>query len=65
VGSDGASFAGTMAITLTTAFTNLVNSMSSAGYPMVVASRKNLSTTPITLIRVSPTLATQRHRLRA
>lgn len=64
VNTDGATLNSTFQTNIVAAFNYLFTQMSTAGFPAVVASRKNLSTTPITLVRVSPTMATQRHRLR-
>lgn len=65
VGTDGATIVSASATAIGTAFTNLQTTMSTAGFPMVIASRKLLITTPVTLTRVSTTIATQRHRLRS
>ena len=65
VTADGGTLTTGSQTALGTAFNGLVTAMSAAGFPLQVASRKLLSLTPISLVRVSPIIATQRHRLRA
>lgn len=61
---DGATLASTTVTAIGNAFTAFRNSLTTAGFPLVVLSRKNLSYTPVTLQRVEPIMATQRRRLR-
>lgn len=65
VGTDGATLTTSTQTNAATYMNNVLSAMSTAGFPMCVASRKLLTTTPITALAVSPTLATQRHRLRS
>lgn len=64
LGPDGASLSATCVSRSTAAMTNFRASMNGAGYPIVVLSRKLLTTYPITLQVLQPIQATQRRRLR-
>jgi hypothetical protein len=64
VQSDGATLTTTAVSDFNTAFTNFRNSLNSAGYPLVVLSRKNQAFTLVTSHAVEQTTATQRRRLR-
>jgi len=62
--SDGASLSATCLSRVAAAMTAFRTSMNSSGYPVVVLSRKLLTTYPITLQTLQPIQATQRRRLR-
>jgi hypothetical protein len=65
INTDGATLTTTAQTSILASWNQFVTAMNTAGFPLVVASRKLLTTTPISLVRLSPTVATQRHRLRA
>jgi hypothetical protein len=64
ISSDGATITGASQTAITNAMNLFRASMNTAGYPIVVLSRKLLTTYPITLQVVQPIQATQRRRLR-
>ena len=64
IASDGATIPTTPLGDLTTAFTQFVNSLASAGFPLGVISRKYSKITLVGSFSVEPLVATQRRRLR-
>jgi len=65
INTDGATLIGGSATAFGTAFTAFRNSLAGAGFPLVVISQKNASTTQVTSQAVQTTIATQRRRLRS
>lgn len=65
INTDGATLVAGSATALGTAFTAFRNSLSTAGFPLVVISQKLASTTRVTSQAVQTTIATQRRRLRS
>lgn len=63
INADGASYAAVAACN--TAFSNFRSVLATAGFPLVVISTKNASTTDVTSSAVQSTIATQRRRLRS
>lgn len=61
---DGATVSSAIRTTFSTAFTNFRTSLSSAGYPLVVLSRKTSTATVVTQHAVETLVATQRRRIR-
>lgn len=61
---DGATVSASIRTSMSTAFTNFRNSLSTSGYPLVVLSRKTSTATPVTQHAVETLLATQRRRIR-
>lgn len=64
INNDGATLASAAITALNTAFTNFRNSLGTAGYPLVVLSRKTSTATVVTQHSVESTIATQRRRIR-
>jgi hypothetical protein len=64
INSDGATLASTYQTQFTTAFTNFRNSLNTAGYGLVVLSRKESLSHAVTSHAVESTIATQRRRIR-
>lgn len=62
---DGATLQTTSVTKFNTAMTAMRNSLSTAGFPLVVISAKNASTTDVTSHATQTTIATQRRRLRS
>lgn len=62
---DGASLTVGQITAFGTAFTNFRNSLSTAGYPLVVLSRKTSTATIVSSQAVEATIATQRRRIRS
>lgn len=65
INTDGATLVTGSATAFGTAFTAFRNSLSTAGFPLVVISQKLASTTQVTSQAVQTTIATQRRRLRS
>jgi hypothetical protein len=61
---DGATITSANRATFVTNFTNFRNSLSAAGYPLVVLSRKNSTATVVTQHACETLVATQRRRIR-
>lgn len=64
VNTDGRTLATASLTNIQTAYNTFRGNLGLLGLELVVASRKNLSTSPATNISVSPIIATQRRRLR-
>jgi hypothetical protein len=64
IDADGATVTASIRTSTNTAFTNFRNSLSAAGYPLVVLSRKNSTATVVTTHAVETLVATQRRRIR-
>lgn len=65
INTDGRTLAAASITTYGTAFTNFRNSLSAAGYPLVILSRKLGTSTTVSSQSVETTIATQRRRIRA
>jgi len=65
INSDGATLTSGQITAFGTAFTNFRNSLATAGYPLVVLSRKTSTATIVSSQAVEATIATQRRRIRS
>jgi len=65
INTDGATLVSGVQTQFNTAFSNFRSSLATAGFPLVVISQKNASTTDVTSHAVQSTIGTQRRRLRS